>query len=60
MSTRKVKNITEEPCRHEFSSSTVSRVVQKLDEEIEAVQYLNMEPLREQKEEAPRKRREVA
>jgi putative transposase len=35
VSTRKVKTITEELCGHEFSSSTVSRVVQKLDEELE-------------------------
>ncbi len=35
VSTRKVKNITEELCRHEFSSSTVSRVVQTLDAELE-------------------------
>jgi putative transposase len=35
VSTRKVKNITEELCGHEFSSSTVSRVVQTLDEELE-------------------------
>jgi putative transposase len=35
VSTRKVKNITEELCGHEFSSSTVSRVVQTLDGELE-------------------------
>src|SRR3954469_10435491 len=35
VSTRKVKTITEELCGHEFSSSTVSRVVAKLDEELE-------------------------
>src|SRR5215211_4974799 len=35
VSTRKVKAITEELCGHEFSSSTVSRIVQKLDEELE-------------------------
>ena len=34
MSTRKVKTITEELCGHEFSSSTISRIVQKLDEEL--------------------------
>jgi putative transposase len=33
VSTRKVKTITEELCGHEFSSSTISRIVQKLDEE---------------------------
>jgi putative transposase len=35
VSTRKVKTITEELCGHEFSSSTISRIVQKLDEELE-------------------------
>ena len=35
VSTRKVKNITEELCGHEFSSSTVSRIVKTLDEELE-------------------------
>jgi len=32
VSTRKVKMITEELCGHEFSSSTISRIVQQLDE----------------------------
>jgi putative transposase len=35
VSTRKVKTITEELCGHEFSSSTVSRAVQTLDEELQ-------------------------
>ena len=35
VSTRKVKSITEELCGHEFSSSSVSRVVKTLDEELE-------------------------
>ena len=35
VSTRKVKAITEELCGHEFSSATISRIVQKLDEELE-------------------------
>jgi putative transposase len=35
VSTRKVKAITEELCGHEFSSSAVSRVVAKLDEELD-------------------------
>jgi putative transposase len=35
VSTRKVKIITEELCGHEFSSSTVSRIVKTLDEELE-------------------------
>ena len=34
VSTRKVKAITEELCGHEFSSATVSRIVQRLDEEL--------------------------
>src|SRR6476660_6115732 len=34
VSTRKVKAITEELCGHEFSSATVSRVVQRMDEEL--------------------------
>jgi putative transposase len=34
VSTRKVKTITEELCGHEFSSSTISRIVQQLDEEL--------------------------
>ncbi len=35
VSTRKVKSITEELCGHEFSSSTVSRIVKTLDEELQ-------------------------
>jgi putative transposase len=35
VSTRKVKTITEELCGHEFSSSTISRVVQQLDAELD-------------------------
>ena len=35
VSTRKVKTITEELCGHEFSSSTISRIVQQLDTELE-------------------------
>jgi putative transposase len=34
VSTRKVQTITEELCGHEFSSSTLSRIVQKLDQEL--------------------------
>lgn len=34
VSTRKVKAVTEELCGHEFSSSTVSRIVARLDEEL--------------------------
>lgn len=34
VSTRKVK-VTEELCGHEFSSTTISRMVQTLDEELE-------------------------
>jgi putative transposase len=35
VSTRKVKAVTEELCGHEFSSATVSRMNQSLDEELE-------------------------
>jgi putative transposase len=35
VSTRKVKEITEELCGHDFSASTISRVTAKLDEELE-------------------------
>src|SRR5215471_10827539 len=35
VSTRKVKEITEELCGHEFSASAISRVTAKLDEELE-------------------------
>ena len=34
-STRKVKAITEELCGHEFSASTISRLNQNLDEELD-------------------------
>lgn len=43
VSTRKVKNITEELCGHEVSSSTVSRVVQTLDEELEKFSQRRLE-----------------
>jgi putative transposase len=35
VSTRKVKEITEELCGHEFSGATISRATSKLDEELE-------------------------
>lgn len=35
VSTRKVKAVTEELCGHEFSASTVSRLNQRLDEELD-------------------------
>src|SRR5690242_16800558 len=35
VSTRKVKAVTEELCGHEFSASTISRLNQGLDEELE-------------------------
>ena len=35
VSTRKVKAVTEELCGHEFSTSTISRMNQNLDEELE-------------------------
>jgi len=34
VSTRKVKEITEQLCGHEFSAATISRVTQQLDEEL--------------------------
>jgi putative transposase len=34
VSTRKVKAVTQELCGHEFSSATISRIVQRLDEEL--------------------------
>jgi len=34
VSTRKVKAVTEELCGHEFSSATISRIVRRLDEEL--------------------------
>jgi transposase-like protein len=33
VSTRKVKEITEELCGHEFSAATISRMTSQLDEE---------------------------
>ena len=35
VSTRKVKAVTEELCGHEFSASTISRMNQQLDEELQ-------------------------
>jgi len=35
VSTGKVKAITEELCGHEFSASSISRINQSLDEELE-------------------------
>src|SRR5438477_8462529 len=43
VSTRKVKTITEELCGHEFSSSTISRIVQKLDEELAQFAHRRLE-----------------
>jgi len=43
VSTRKVKAVTEELCGHEFSSSAVSRIVAKLDEELERFSRRRME-----------------
>ena len=37
VSTRKVKNITEELCGHEFSSATISRIAGQLDAELEKI-----------------------
>jgi putative transposase len=35
VSTRKVKEVTEQLCGHEFSSSTISRMTERLDEDLE-------------------------
>jgi putative transposase len=43
VSTRKVKAITEELCGHEFSASTISRVNQTLDEELEKFSQRKLE-----------------
>ena len=41
--TRKVKAITEELCGHEFSASTISRINQTLDEELEKFSQRKLE-----------------
>ena len=43
VSTRKVKAITEELCGHEFSSATISRMVQMLDGELEKFAHRKLE-----------------
>ncbi len=43
VSTRKVKNITEELCGHEFSSATISRIVGQLDAELEKFSQRRLE-----------------
>jgi putative transposase len=43
VSTRKVKAITEELCGHEFSASTISRIVQQLDRELEKFAQRHLE-----------------
>jgi hypothetical protein len=43
VSTRKVKAVTEELCGHEFSSATISRMVQTLDEELEKFAQRSLE-----------------
>jgi transposase-like protein len=43
VSTRKVKAITEELCGHEFSASTISRINQTLDEELEKFSQRKLE-----------------
>lgn len=43
VSTRKVKAITEELCGHEFSASTISRIVQQLDKELEKFAQRHLE-----------------
>jgi putative transposase len=43
VSTRKVKEITEQLCGHEFSAATVSRINQSLDEELEKFAHRRLE-----------------
>ena len=43
VSTRKVKAVTEELCGHEFSSATISRMVQTLDEELQKFAHRRLE-----------------
>jgi putative transposase len=43
VSTRKVKAVTEELCGHEFSSATISRMVQTLDAELEKFAHRKLE-----------------
>ena len=43
VSTRKVKKITEELCGHQFSASTISSIVKKLDEQLEAFAQRRLE-----------------
>jgi putative transposase len=43
VSTRKVKAVTEELCGHEFSASTISRMNQSLDKELEKVASRRLE-----------------
>lgn len=43
VSTRKVKAIVEELCGHEFSASTVSNMVKRLDEELERFAQRHLE-----------------
>ncbi len=43
VSTRKVKEVTEELCGHEFSSATISRATGKLDEELEQFSQRRLE-----------------
>ena len=43
VSTRKVKEITEQLCGHEFSAATVSRINKSLDEELEKFAHRRLE-----------------
>ena len=43
MSTRKVKEITEQLCGHEFSAASISRVTEKLDEELKKLMQRRLE-----------------
>src|SRR5215471_16856526 len=43
VSTRKVKEVTEQLCGHEFSASTISRVTEQLDEELKKFAHRRLE-----------------
>jgi putative transposase len=43
VSTRKVKEVTEQLCGHEFSSSTISRMTERLDSDLEKFAHRSLE-----------------
>src|ERR1700760_1840479 len=43
VSTRKVKEVTEQLCGHDFSAATISRVTQQLDEELQKFAHRKLE-----------------